>query len=233
MRTGAGDRFMMEDLFATTPPLGKTCEVLGDGAILMRRWLDRHEGALLAAIRDVAAQSPFRFLTTPGGHVMSVAMTGCGVLGWHSDRAGYRYVEVDPLTSRPWPSMPAILRDLAAAAAVEAGYEDFAPEACLINRYEPGARLSLHQDKDEGALDQPIVSFSLGLPAVFLWGGAERADRPRRIRLDSGDAVVWGGPTRLNYHGVAPLPPGWSALTGAQRLNVTFRAVQPRGSRSQ
>jgi len=217
---------MMEDLFSATPGGETAREVLGEGAVLMRRWLAGRETDVMAAIEGVAARAPFRFLTTPGGHVMSVAMTGCGDLGWHSDRAGYRYVATDPVTARPWPAMPDLLRAIAADAAAAAGYAGFAPEACLINRYEPGARLSLHQDKDEGALDQPIVSLSLGVAATFLWGGADRATRPRRLRLESGDVVVWGGPTRLNYHGVAPLAQGWSALGGVFRFNVTFRAVR-------
>ncbi|MBN8905337.1 MAG: DNA oxidative demethylase AlkB [Rhodospirillales bacterium] len=179
--------------------------------------------ALLPEVRAIAAAAPFRHLVTPGGHTMSVAMTNCGALGWVSDRRGYRYERTDPQTGRPWPPMPAALRALAEAAAAAVGFPDFAPDACLVNRYVPGARLTMHQDRDEGDLGAPIVSVSIGLPAVFLWGGLRRADRPRRLRLESGDVVVWGGPSRLVFHGVDPLPDGDHPLTGACRFNLTFR----------
>lgn len=161
---------------------------------------------------------------------MSVAMTNCGALGWVTDRAGYRYSERDPVSGQRWPEMPAEFRDLAVRAAARAGYRDFAPDACLINRYEPGARMALHQDRDEPDLSAPIVSVSLGLPAVFLWGGAERADRPTRIRLGHGDVVVWGGETRLNFHGVAPLADGEHPGLGRQRINLTFRRAGSTGA---
>ncbi len=154
---------------------------------------------------------------------MSVAMTGCGAASWVSDRAGYRYAPADPLTGRPWPALPPALLDLAARAAAAGGFAGFAPDTCLVNRYEPGARMALHQDRDEQDFAQPIVSVSLGLPATFLWGGLRRADRPRRLRLLHGDVVVWGGPARLAYHGVAPLADGAHDLTGRCRINLTFR----------
>lgn len=154
---------------------------------------------------------------------MSVAMTNCGGAGWLSDRSGYRYDAIDPASGAPWPPIPAVFHRLAVGAADRAGFHDFAPDVCLINRYEPGAKLSLHQDKDERDFTAPIVSVSLGLPAVFLWGGLRRSDRPRRIRLESGDVVVWGGPARLVYHGVAPLADGEHPLTGRYRINLTFR----------
>ena len=196
---------------------------LEPGALLLRGFAAGHAGALLQAVDTVAAQAPFRHLVTPGGQRMSVAMTNCGPLGWISDRSGYRYGPTDPLTGLSWPALPAVFSQLARAAAEAAGYPGFAPDACLINRYTPGARLSLHQDRDEASHIHPIVSVSLGLPAVFLWGGARRADKARRLELQHGDVVVWGGPARLRFHGVAPLAKGDHPLLGAQRINLTFR----------
>ena len=196
---------------------------LEPGALLLRGFAAGHAGALLQAVDTVAAQAPFRHLVTPGGQRMSVAMTNCGPLGWISDRSGYRYGPTDPLTGLSWPALPAVFSQLARAAAEAAGYPGFAPDACLINRYTPGARLSLHQDCDEASHTHPIVSVSLGLPAVFLWGGARRADKARRLELQHGDVVVWGGPARLHFHGVAPLAEGDQPLLGAQRINLTFR----------
>jgi alkylated DNA repair protein (DNA oxidative demethylase) len=162
-------------------------------------------------------------MVTPGGYRMSVAMTNCGALGWVTDRTGYRYDPIDPETGRPWPQMPLSFRELAEGAAAIAGYEGFVPDACLINRYEPGARLSLHQDKNEGDFHQPIVSVSLGIPAAFLFGGPRRVDKPERVELTHGDVVVWGGPDRLRYHGVAPLKDRCHPLLGRYRINLTFR----------
>src|SRR5262249_19389773 len=163
---------------------------------------------------------------TPGGYQMSVAMTNCGERGWVTDRTGYRYDPIDPQSQQPWPAIPPVFRELAMRAAEEGGFAAFAPDACLINRYEPGARMSLHQDKDEQDFSAPIVSVSLGLPAIFLFGGMTRSDRPRRFGLVHGDVVVWGGPTRLAYHGVAPLADGEHALLGRQRVNLTFRKAR-------
>jgi alkylated DNA repair protein (DNA oxidative demethylase) len=157
---------------------------------------------------------------------MSVAMTNSGSVGWVTDRSGYRYDRADPETGKPWPAMPASFRALALQAAAQAGFDGFSPEACLINRYQPGARMSLHQDKDETDFAAPIVSVSLGLPAIFLFGGSKRSDRPRRFRVEHGDVAVWGGPTRLAFHGVAPLADGEHALMGRQRINLTFRKVR-------
>ncbi len=165
-------------------------------------------------------------MVTPGGHSMSVAMTNCGSAGWVTDRSGYRYDGVDPESRAPWPAMPASFRELAARAAAEAGFGGFVPDACLINRYQPGARMSLHQDKDEDDFSAPIVSVSLGLPAIFLFGGLQRTDKPRRFRLEHGDIVVWGGPSRLSFHGIAPLADGEHALLGRQRINLTFRKAR-------
>ena len=194
--------------------------------MLLRGLVSPIEGDLIADLRDIVAQAPFRRMFTPGGHQMSVAMTNCGDLGWVTDRTGYRYDGNDPETGKPWPAMPASFRDLAGRASAAAGFEAFSPDACLINRYQPGARMSLHQDKDEEDFGAPIVSVSLGLPATFLFGGLKRRDKPRRFRLQHGDVVVWGGPARLVYHGVAPLADGAHALLGRQRINLTFRKAR-------
>jgi alkylated DNA repair protein (DNA oxidative demethylase) len=194
--------------------------------MLLRGLARAVERELIADIGAIVAQAPFRHMVTPGGHQMSVAMTNCGGLGWVTDRTGYRYDARDPLTGRPWPAMPASFRDLAANAAERAGFGSFSPDACLVNRYEPGAKMSLHQDKDEGDLNAPIVSVSLGLSAIFLFGGLARSDRPRRYRLEHGDIAVWGGPSRLVYHGVAPLADGEHFLMGRQRINLTFRKAR-------
>jgi len=191
--------------------------------MLLRGFARPIQHDLLTAIDAIVGRSPFRHMSTPGGHQMSVAMTNCGSLGWVTDQTGYRYDAIDPATGKPWPEMPPVLRELAGQAAAQAGFAGFQPEACLVNRYEPGARLSLHQDRDEKNYDAPIVSVSLGLPATFLWGGVRRADRPVRYRLVHGDVVVWGGPSRLTFHGVAPLADGEHALLGRKRINLTFR----------
>jgi alkylated DNA repair protein (DNA oxidative demethylase) len=213
------------DLLSGLPAAQRAREELEEGAVLLRGFAAAQAPVLLEAVARIAAQAPFRHLITPGGYRMSVAMTNCGPLGWVSDRSGYRYDPVDPDSGAPWPSLPEVFRRLAAAAASEDGFANYAPDACLINRYEPGSKLSMHIDKDENDPVAPIVSVSLGLPAVFLWGGKRRADRPRRIRLESGDVVVWGGPARFIYHGVAPLPDGDHPLTGRLRVNLTFRKV--------
>ena len=178
---------------------------------------------ILAEIDEIARAAPFRHLETPGGQRMSVAMTNAGQLGWVSDRLGYRYVDVDPESGRPWPQMPSVFADLARDAASAAGFDDFEPEACLINRYAPGTRLSLHQDRDERNYDQPIVSVSLGVDAIFLWGGPARSDRPRRVVLTHGDVVAWGGPARHTFHGVDVLATSHHPLTQTLRYNLTFR----------
>jgi len=196
---------------------------LGEGAILLRGFVKDIDHILMRAVDEVVAQAPFRHMITPGGYRMSVAMTNCGPVGWVSDPGGYRYDPVDPASGRTWPAMPAIFLDVAKTAAAIAGFENFVPDACLINCYEPGARLSLHQDKDERDAGAPIVSVSLGLPAIFLFGGATRKIRPQRYRLEHGDVVVWGGHSRFNFHGIAPLAAGHHPLTGARRINLTFR----------
>jgi alkylated DNA repair protein (DNA oxidative demethylase) len=198
-------------------------EALAEGASVLRDFATPDAAALLRAAQDVIEAAPLRQMITPGGHRMSVAMTNCGDVGWVTDRTGYRYDPIDPLTEHRWPTMPQVFCDLARRAAAAAGFAGFAPDACLINRYVAGTRLSLHQDRNERDFNAPIVSVSLGLPAVFLFGGLQRAVRPRRIRLESGDVVVWGGPARLAFHGVDPLADGDHSLTGRSRINLTFR----------
>jgi alkylated DNA repair protein (DNA oxidative demethylase) len=204
-------------------PIGPTVEPIGDGAAVLRGFARPRADDLLSKVEQIAIVAPFRHLVTPGGYTMSVAMTNCGELGWVSDRSGYRYQRIDPRSGKAWPAMPRIFLLLAAQAGEQAGYHDFSPDACLINRYAPGARLSLHQDRDERDQRQPIVSVSLGLPAIFLFGGNRRNDRPQRIRLDHGDVVVWGGPTRLAYHGVEALVDAEHPVAGRCRINLTFR----------
>jgi len=198
-------------------------ERLGPGAVVLRGFALAEAAAINAAINQVTARAPFRHMQTPGGFRMSVAMSNCGAFGWVTDEAGYRYSPTDPESGQPWPYLPELFARLAREAAAEAGFQDFVPDACLINRYEPGARMSLHQDRDERDLAQPIVSVSLGLPAVFLFGGLKRSDTAHRMPLTHGDVVVWGGPERLRYHGVLAVKPGEHPLTGACRLNLTFR----------
>jgi DNA oxidative demethylase len=214
---------MTADLFDSSSDVRPSRETMAEGVVLLRALAKPVERDLIAALRDIAAQAPFRHMVTPGGHQMSVAMTNCGNAGWVTDRSGYRYDALDPESGKPWPAMPSAFRALAEQAAAQAGFEGFAPDACLINRYQAGARMSLHQDKDERDFENPIVSVSLGLPAVFLFGGLKRADKPRRYRLEHGDVVVWGGPSRLFFHGVAPLADGEHNLLGRQRINLTFR----------
>jgi alkylated DNA repair protein (DNA oxidative demethylase) len=200
-------------------------EQLEEGAVLLRGFAASEAAGLIEEVTRIAEAAPFRHLTTRGGYQMSVAMTNCGRVGWVSDRSGYRYDPVDPDTRAAWPAMPAAFLELAVGAAAEAGFAGYDPDACLINRYQAGSKLGLHQDRDEQDAWAPIVSVSLGLPAVFLWGGKRRADRVRRLVVEHGDVAVWGGPARFAYHGVAPLKAGEHALTGAFRINLTFRKV--------
>ena len=196
---------------------------IAPGAVWLRGFARSFEAELLPALRTVTDAAPFRHMLTPGGRRMSVAMTSCGRLGWVSDVRGYRYDSNDPAAGRPWPPMPASFAELAVAAAARAGFDGYVPDSCLVNRYEPGAKLSLHQDRDERDFGAPIVSVSLGLPAVFLFGGMHRGDSTERVPLVHGDVVVWGGPSRLRYHGVMPLKDGEHELTGRCRINLTFR----------
>jgi alkylated DNA repair protein (DNA oxidative demethylase) len=212
---------LFEDLYDFEPRQ----EELGPGAMLLRRFVAAEDRALLSAIEDVSAQAPFRHMITPGGFRMSVAMTNCGALGWVSDNAGYRYDAADPVSGLAWPAMPEIFLTVARDAAAQAGFGEYVPDACLINRYEPGARITLHQDRNERDFEQPIASVSLGLPAVFLFGGLRRADKVSRVPVTHGDVVVWGGPSRLRYHGVMPLKAGRHELVGEWRMNLTFRVA--------
>jgi alkylated DNA repair protein (DNA oxidative demethylase) len=214
------------DLFENASDVRPSRELMAEGAVLLRGFAKPLETVLIADLREIVAQAPFRRMLTPGGHQMSVAMTNCGSVGWVTDRRGYRYDPLDPESGKTWPAMPASFRKLAARAADRAGFSNFSPDACLVNCYESGARMSLHQDKDESDFGAPIVSVSLGLPAIFLFGGLKRSDKPRRFPLQHGDIAVWGGPARLNFHGVAPLADGEHGLLGRQRINLTFRKAR-------
>lgn len=200
-------------------------ELLAAGAWLLRGFALPWVGDVLRALQVVVAAAPFRHMHTPGGSRMSVAMTNCGALGWITDARGYRYVVDDPLRAAPWPALPRAFSDLAIAAADAAGHPGFAPDACLVNRYEPGAGMALHQDRDERDFAAPIVSVSLGLPATFRFGGLARTDPTRRCLLRHGDVVVWGGPSRLCFHGVLPLRDGEHARLGRCRVNLTLRTA--------
>ena len=214
---------MSVELFELTEDITPWVDSLGAGAAVLRGFAALAQDALLAGVQIVTAQAPFRHMVTPGGFRMSVAMTNCGALGWVTDRSGYRYDSIDPENGKPWPPMPAAFLRLATDAAAYAGFDGFVPDACLINRYEPGARLSLHQDRNERDLGAPVVSVSLGIPAVFLFGGSNRTETATRVLLSHGDVVVWGGPARLRYHGVLPLKEGHHPLVGDHRINLTFR----------
>jgi DNA oxidative demethylase len=217
---------MTADLFDSISDVLPSREAMADGAVLLRGFARTVQHDLLRALDDIAPQAPFRHMSTPGGFEMSVAMTNCGDRGWITDASGYRYGADDPLSGKVWPAMPPVFRELARRAAAEGGFAGFAPDACLINRYQPGARMSLHQDRDEADFSAPIVSVSLGLPATFMFGGPKRTDKPARYRLEHGDVVVWGGPSRLFFHGVAPLADGEHALLGRKRINLTFRKAR-------
>jgi DNA oxidative demethylase len=211
------------DLFGAAEQGGYALYDLAPGARLLRGFACSVDDELEAAVAAIATAAPFRHMATPGGFRMSVAMTNAGACGWTSSASGYRYAERDPATDAPWPAIPPVMLDLARRAAAAADFRDFTPDACLVNRYEPGARLTLHQDKDERDLRHPIVSVSLGVPAVFLWGGMKRSERPLRLELTHGDVVVWGGPSRLRYHGIAPLKEAQHPFAGAARINLTLR----------
>jgi DNA oxidative demethylase len=222
--TGRQSRMTAQiELGLVDPPAPSEPQALCTGAWVLRGFALEAMPRLLAAIDGVIERAPLRHMITPGGFCMSVAMTNCGALGWVSDRRGYRYTGIDPQSGAPWPQMPGVFRVLARAAGERAGFAGFAPDACLINRYEPGARLTLHQDRDERDFRHPIVSVSIGLPATFQFGGIKRSERTRRVPLRHGDVVVWGGPARLYHHGVLPLAAGVHEVTGAARLNLTFR----------
>lgn len=214
---------MTLDLFGGDDPAQQGRVTIGPQSVVLRGFALPTVDALLAGVDDVTAQAPFRHMETPGGYTMSVALTNCGELGWTTDARGYRYSRIDPVSGHPWPAMPQAFRQLAQDAAREAGFPDFAPDACLVNRYEPGSRLSLHQDRNERDFNAPIVSVSLGMPAMFLFGGDGRADRAARVPLFHGDVVVWGGVDRLRFHGVMPLKDLPHPRLGSQRINFTIR----------
>jgi alkylated DNA repair protein (DNA oxidative demethylase) len=211
------------NLFERVSQTEASKEMLCPGAVMLRRFAQKYETELFAGLREVTAKAPFRHMVTPGGFRMSVAMTNCGAFGWITDETGYRYDRVDPETNATWPEMPDGFLKLASSAATEVGFDEFLPDACLINRYEPGSKLSLHQDKNERDFEQPIVSVSLGVSATFLFGGSRRNDETERIPVEHGDVIVWGGPARLRYHGVMALKEGFHPLAGGRRFNLTFR----------
>jgi alkylated DNA repair protein (DNA oxidative demethylase) len=215
----------MTDLFEVSGTTLPAREDMAPGAVLLRGRALALEAEILSALASIIAAAPFRHMTTPGGFVMSAAMTSCGTAGWVTDRTGYRYDRADPETGKPWPAMPESFRRLATEAAADAGYAGFLPDSCLINRYLPGARLSLHQDKDERDFTQPIVSVSLGLPATFQFGGPRRADPVIKYPMRHGDIAVWGGPSRLFHHGVLTIKDGEHSKLGRQRINLTFRVA--------
>lgn len=211
------------DMFADATEQAPRTEPIGPRSFVLRGFALPLIEQVFPALRQVLEQSPFRHMITPGGFTMSVALSNCGSLGWVTDRMGYRYTQIDPQTAKPWPALPEVFMRLAQAAAAECGFADFTPDACLVNRYIPGAKMSLHQDKNECAYQWPVVSVSLGIPATFLFGGTERSDKTQRISLFHGDVVVWGGEDRLRFHGVLALKPAEHPLLGEQRINFTFR----------
>ena len=214
---------MTLNLFEDTWQCQARREELSRGAVVLRAFALADETEILAALDKVIAEAPPRHMVTPGGFRMSVALTNCGSYGWVTDHTGYRYQPNDPESGKPWPRMPDVFRELARDAAATAGFENFKPDACLVNLYAPGARVSLHQDKNERDFNAPIVSVSLGLPAVFMWGGLRRQERPVRVQLTHGDVAVWGGPARLYFHGVLPVKEGCHPGMGRRRINLTFR----------
>jgi len=215
----------MSTLFDSIRDPGLLRDLLGPGTAILNGFALGRETELAFVMQAITKLAPFRHMITPGGFRMSVALTNCGTYGWVTDRTGYRYDSIDPETGQHWPGMPGNFLELARDAASAAGFPSFNPDACLINRYEPGSRLTLHQDKNERDFTQPIVSVSLGLPATFLFGGMERSDKSVRVPVHHGDVIVWGGPARLRYHGINPLKDGVHPTFGGYRYNLTFRAA--------
>ena len=215
----------MSTLFDSIRDPGLPRDLLGPGTAILNGFALGRETELAFVMQAIIKLAPFRHMITPGGFRMSVALTNCGTYGWVTDRTGYRYDSIDPETGQHWPGMPGNFLELARDAASAAGFPSFNPDACLINRYEPGSRLTLHQDKNERDFTQPIVSVSLGLPATFLFGGMERSDKSVRVPVHHGDVIVWGGPARLRYHGINPLKDGVHPTFGGYRYNLTFRAA--------
>jgi DNA oxidative demethylase len=215
----------MSTLFDSIRDPGLHRDLLGPGTAILNGFALGRETELAFVMQAITKLAPFRHMITPGGFRMSVALTNCGTYGWVTDRTGYRYDSIDPETGQHWPGMPGNFLELAGDAASAAGFPSFNPDACLINRYQPGSRLTLHQDKNERDFTQPIVSVSLGLPATFLFGGMERSDKSVRVPVHHGDVIVWGGPARLRYHGINPLKDGVHPTFGGYRYNLTFRAA--------
>ena len=213
----------MSDLFASVGGDAPQIEQLGAGVTLLHSFALPESDTLLKEIDVISQRAPYRHLTTPGGFVMSVETTSCGTRGWFSDQYGYRYVTKDPVSDVFWPEMPQSFLSLAERAAAAAGFNHFVPDACLINRYAPGTKMSLHQDKNERDFSAPIVSVSLGLPATFMFGGNKRNDPVSHLDLLHGDVLVWGRSARLRFHGVMPVAPGNHPACGPYRLNLTFR----------
>ena len=213
------------DLFDLSNNGESWIETITDDAVVLRQYLVNRSDELAEAIKTIEAKAPFRHMKTAGGFTMSAAITGCGDYGWISDRQGYRYSKVDPVTAQPWPEMPEVLKTIGKECARKAGYSDYNPDACLINRYSPGAKMSLHQDKDERDFTAPIVSISLGVPATFLFGGQQRADKTIKVPVMHGDVVVWGGTSRLFFHGVSTIKSAYHPFWGESRINITFRVA--------
>ncbi|PWQ92189.1 DNA oxidative demethylase AlkB [Leucothrix pacifica] len=216
---------MNYDLFDLSNNGDTWTEEICKDALVLRQFAVAQAPELMQAVTEVTTQAPFRHMQTPGGYTMSASLSSCGSMGWVSDRVGYRYSSHDPQSKQPWPAMPEILSKLATEAAEAAGYHRFYPDACLINRYTPGAKMSLHQDRNERDYDAPIVSVSLGVPATFLFGGMQRGDKTIKVPLAHGDVVVWGGESRLKFHGILPIKAGYHSLTGEDRINITFRVA--------
>lgn len=214
------------DLFADIENMDAPMRSLGPQSLLLRGFVLEREHLILQALTDIINEAPLRSMMTPGGQMMSVRTTNCGQVGWVSDRCGYRYAENDPKTGKPWPAMPAAFTELALEAAQAAGFGHFNPDACLINQYEIGAKMGLHQDKDEVDFSQPIISVSLGIPAIFMFGGLKRSESAERVLLWHGDVVVWGGKDRLRYHGILPIKPDIHPTLGPSRINLTFRRAR-------
>lgn len=207
-------------LFSALEPAQQT---FASGLVYLRGFALTHEDQLLADLHAVIAAAPLRTMMTPMGYPMSVATTSCGALGWVGDTTGYGYSAVDPISQLPWPTIPNSFIQLAQTAASAAGFDDFLPDACLINQYQVGTKMGLHRDKDERDFTQPIVSVSLGIPARFQFGGNKRSDKPIQILLSHGDVVVWGGASRMFYHGVMTIQPNHHPKLGNTRINLTFR----------
>lgn len=215
---------MTLDMFEQDGVNAGQSEVYGQDVHILRGLaLPYVDDIMRALINQIKPQSPLRHMTTPGGYSMSVAMTNCGQRGWETSRSGYQYTAIDPLTNQPWPDMPATFMTLAQVAANKAGFVNFRPDSCLINEYQAGSKMSLHQDKDEADLAAPIVSVSLGLSARFLLGGFTRQDKAVRIALHHGDVMVWGRSDRLRFHGILPIKAALHSVTGDCRINLTFR----------